>query len=76
MSVASIPRTIGERELEKQRAYVEKEAEYIRRNIAGVNSFQAKGKRKRLERLPATVHKIADQPERVPGLVEADLFQQ
>jgi ATP-binding cassette subfamily F protein 3 len=31
---------------------VKKEEEYIRRNIAGVNSFQAKGKRKRLERLP------------------------
>lgn len=45
-------RLTRERELEKQRAYVEKEAEYIRRNIAGVNSFQAKGKRKRLERLP------------------------
>jgi ATP-binding cassette subfamily F protein 3 len=38
--------------LEKQRAYVKKEEEYIKRNIAGVNSFQAKGKRKRLERLP------------------------
>ena len=45
-------RLTRERALEKQRAYVEKEAEYIRRNIAGVNSFQAKGKRKRLERLP------------------------
>jgi len=31
---------------------VKKEEEYIRRNLAGVNSFQAKGKRKRLERLP------------------------
>ncbi|MBK8056980.1 MAG: ABC-F family ATP-binding cassette domain-containing protein [Gemmatimonadetes bacterium] len=38
--------------MEKQRAYVKKEEEYIRRNLAGVNSFQAKGKRKRLERLP------------------------
>ena len=45
-------RLTRERELEKQRAYVKKEEEYIRRNIAGVNSFQAKGKRKRLERLP------------------------
>ncbi|MFZ9898606.1 MAG: ATP-binding cassette domain-containing protein, partial [Gemmatimonadaceae bacterium] len=36
----------------KQIAYVKKEEEYIRRNLAGVNSFQAKGKRKRLERLP------------------------
>jgi ATP-binding cassette subfamily F protein 3 len=45
-------RLTRERELEKQRAYVKKEEEYILRNIAGVNSFQAKGKRKRLERLP------------------------
>ena len=45
-------RLTRERELEKQRAYVKKEEEYIRRNLAGVNSFQAKGKRKRLERLP------------------------
>jgi ATP-binding cassette subfamily F protein 3 len=45
-------RLTREREVEKQRAYVKKEEEYIRRNLAGVNSFQAKGKRKRLERLP------------------------
>jgi ATP-binding cassette subfamily F protein 3 len=45
-------RLTRERELERQRKYVEKEEEYIRRNLAGVNSFQAKGKRKRLERLP------------------------
>ncbi|MBK6487131.1 MAG: ABC-F family ATP-binding cassette domain-containing protein [Gemmatimonadetes bacterium] len=45
-------RLTREREMERQRAYVKKEEEYIRRNIAGVNSFQAKGKRKRLERLP------------------------
>src|SRR5690348_1439907 len=45
-------RLTREPELEKQIAYVKKEEEYIRRNIAGVNSFQAKGKRKRLERLP------------------------
>jgi len=45
-------RLTRDREIEKQRAYVKKEEEYIRRNIAGVNSFQAKGKRKRLERLP------------------------
>lgn len=45
-------RLTREREMEKQRAYVKKEEDYIRRNLAGVNSFQAKGKRKRLERLP------------------------
>jgi ATP-binding cassette subfamily F protein 3 len=45
-------RLTRERELEKQRAYVQKEEAYIMRNLAGTNSFQAKGKRKRLERLP------------------------
>ena len=45
-------RLTREREVEKQRAYVKKESEYIMRNLAGANSFQAKGKRKRLERLP------------------------
>jgi ATP-binding cassette subfamily F protein 3 len=36
----------------QQRKAVAKEEEYIRRNIAGQNSAQAKGRRKRLERLP------------------------
>ena len=45
-------RLTREREVEKQRAYVKKETDYIMRNLAGANSFQAKGKRKRLERLP------------------------
>ena len=53
-------RLTRERELEKQRAYVKKEQEYIRRNIAGVNSFQAKGKRKRLERLPRLAPPLGD----------------
>ena len=53
-------RLTRERELEKQRAYVKKEEEYIRRNLAGVNSFQAKGKRKRLERLPRLAPPLGD----------------
>ena len=53
-------RLTREREVEKQRAYVKKEAEYIRRNLAGVNSFQAKGKRKRLERLPRLAPPVGD----------------
>ncbi len=40
------------RAVEKQQAFVNKEADYIRRHIAGQNSAQAKGRRKRLERLP------------------------
>ncbi|MGH7717354.1 MAG: ABC-F family ATP-binding cassette domain-containing protein, partial [Gemmatimonadaceae bacterium] len=47
-----------ERRLAQSRAYAQqrktvlKEEDYIRRNIAGQNSAQAKGRRKRLERLP------------------------
>ncbi|HEY7636790.1 MAG TPA: ABC-F family ATP-binding cassette domain-containing protein [Gemmatimonadales bacterium] len=47
----------SERRLSQQRAFVKQsrkvaaEAEFIRRNIAGQNSAQAKGRRRRLERL-------------------------
>jgi ATP-binding cassette subfamily F protein 3 len=39
------------RAFDKQQDFIEKEKEYIRRNIAGVNSRQAKGRRTRLERV-------------------------
>ncbi|HEY4229058.1 MAG TPA: ATP-binding cassette domain-containing protein, partial [Thermoanaerobaculia bacterium] len=39
------------RAFDKQREFIEKEKEYIRRNIAGVNSRQAKGRRTKLERV-------------------------
>jgi ATP-binding cassette subfamily F protein 3 len=38
-------------EYEAQTAFIEKEQEYIRRNIAGQNTNQAKGRLRRLERL-------------------------
>jgi ATP-binding cassette subfamily F protein 3 len=41
-----------ERQVEKQGKMIAKEEDYIRRNIAGQNTAQAKGRRKRLERLP------------------------
>jgi ATP-binding cassette subfamily F protein 3 len=41
-----------ERAADRQRRQVSKEEEYIRRNIAGQNSRQAKGRRTRLARLP------------------------
>jgi ATP-binding cassette, subfamily F, member 3 len=47
----------GERRMAQQRAYVKQarviaaEEDYIRRNIAGQNSAQAKGRRRRLERV-------------------------
>lgn len=37
-------------EYQSQQAFIEKEEEYIRRNIAGQNTRQAQGRRKRLER--------------------------
>jgi ATP-binding cassette subfamily F protein 3 len=40
-------------EYEAQRALVEKEQEFIRRNLAGQNSRQAQGRRKRLDRMLA-----------------------
>ncbi len=39
------------RAFEKQQDFLEKEKEYIRRNIAGVNSRQAKGRRTKLARV-------------------------
>jgi len=41
-----------ERAFEKQRKVIADEEDYIRRNLAGQNSKQAKGRRKRLERAP------------------------
>jgi ATP-binding cassette subfamily F protein 3 len=41
-----------QRAFDKQQRTIASEADYISRNIAGQNSKQAKGRRKRLERLP------------------------
>ena len=41
-----------ERAFEKQRKVIAEEEDYIRRNIAGQNTKQAKGRRKRLTRMP------------------------
>jgi ATP-binding cassette subfamily F protein 3 len=41
-----------ERQVDQQRRMIAKEEDYIRRNIAGQNTAQAKGRRKRLDRLP------------------------
>ena len=45
-------RLTQQRAADKQRRVVDREQDYIRRNIAGQNSKQAKGRRKRLDRLP------------------------
>jgi ATP-binding cassette subfamily F protein 3 len=45
-------RLTAERAYEQQRRMIAKEEEFIRRNIAGQKTTQAKARRKRLERLP------------------------
>jgi ATP-binding cassette subfamily F protein 3 len=45
-------RLAQQRAFEKQRKVIANEEDYIRRNIAGQNSKQAKGRRKRLGRMP------------------------
>jgi ATP-binding cassette subfamily F protein 3 len=48
------------RAFDKQQDFIEKEKEYIRRNIAGVNSRQAKGRRTKLERVERLEKPTAD----------------
>ena len=50
-----------QRAADKQRKFVAEEEDYIRRNIAGQNSKQAKGRRKRLGRLPRLTAPAGDQ---------------
>jgi ATP-binding cassette, subfamily F, member 3 len=50
-----------ERAFEKQRKVIADEEDYIRRNIAGQNSKQAKGRRKRLNRTPRLSGPTADE---------------
>jgi len=48
----SLRRLTQQRAFEQQQKKVANESDYIARNIAGQNSKQAKGRRKRLERMP------------------------
>jgi ATP-binding cassette, subfamily F, member 3 len=50
-----------ERAFEKQRKVIADEEDYIRRNIAGQNTKQAKGRRKRLNRTPRLSGPTADE---------------
>jgi len=45
-------RLAQQRAFDKQRKVIESQEDFIRRNIAGGNSAQAKGRRRRLERMP------------------------
>ncbi|HEV8232630.1 MAG TPA: ABC-F family ATP-binding cassette domain-containing protein [Thermoanaerobaculia bacterium] len=48
------------RAFEKQQEFIEKEQDYIRRNIAGVNSRQAKGRRTKLGRVERLERPVED----------------
>ncbi len=50
------------KEYEKQQAFIAKEQEYIRRNMAGQNTRQAQGRRTRLERLQQSAD-LVNRPE-------------
>jgi ATP-binding cassette subfamily F protein 3 len=50
------------KEYEKQQAFIAKEEEYIRRNMAGQNTRQAQGRRTRLERLQQSAD-LVNRPE-------------
>jgi len=52
-------RLTQQRQFEQQQKKISSEADYIARNIAGQNSRQAKGRRKRLERMPRLSAPIA-----------------
>jgi len=52
-------RLTQQRAFDKQQKSIASQEDYIRRNIAGQNSKQAKGRRKRLERLPRLGSPIA-----------------
>jgi ATP-binding cassette subfamily F protein 3 len=49
-------------EYETQQAMISKEQDYIRRNIAGQNTKQARGRLRRLDRLMRTDDKVVDRP--------------
>ena len=54
-------RVTQQRQFEQQQKKIASEADYIARNIAGQNSKQAKGRRKRLERMPRLSAPITDE---------------
>jgi ATP-binding cassette subfamily F protein 3 len=56
----TLARLTQTRQFDQQRRRIAAEQDYIARNIAGQNSKQAKGRRKRLERLPRLSAPMAD----------------
>src|SRR4051812_13583573 len=65
-------RLTQQRTFEKQKSILDKENDYISRNIAGVNSKQAKGRRKRLDRMPRLSAPIGGEPVMSPDFKARD----
>jgi ATP-binding cassette, subfamily F, member 3 len=57
----SLRRLTQQRQYEQQQRKVASERDYIARNLAGQNSKQAKGRRKRLERMPRLSSPVSDE---------------
>jgi ATP-binding cassette subfamily F protein 3 len=68
----NLRRLTEQRQFEKNRKTIAKEQEYISRNIAGVNSKQAKGRRKRLERMPRLSAPLSGMPVMSPEFKARD----
>ena len=56
----TLARVTQQRQFDQQQRRIAAEQDYIARNIAGQNSKQAKGRRKRLDRLPRLSAPVAD----------------
>ena len=68
----NLRRLTEQRQFEKNRKTIAKEQEYISRNIAGVNSKQAKGRRKRLDRMPRLSAPLSGMPVMSPEFKARD----
>jgi ATP-binding cassette subfamily F protein 3 len=62
----NLRRLSQQRSFEKNQKTIAKEQDYIARHIAGVNSKQAKGRRKRLDRMPRLSAPVGGQPVMSP----------
>jgi ATP-binding cassette subfamily F protein 3 len=60
------------RSFEQQQRVIAQEQDYIARNLAGQNSKQAKGRRKRLERMPRLSTPIGGEPVMSPAFKARD----
>jgi ATP-binding cassette subfamily F protein 3 len=68
----NLRRLSQQRSFEQQKKYIAKEQDYIARNLAGQNSKQAKGRRKRLDRMPRLSTPVGGMPVMSPEFKARD----